>query len=155
MSRYKFKSLVDKKVNNFVFLHLKSVASKHSKSTKILEEAESAKTFKRKAYLQDNIFSKCDQQLLFKLMTKMLDLKTNFGELYQNNLMCRTCRKVGSVENEDHLLNCEALISENKNIGEVEFNFVYKNLEKQKKALEVFKAVLRKREVLLKYQENQ
>ena len=155
MSRYKFKSLVDKKVNNFVFLHLKSVASKHSKSTKILEEAENANTFKRKGYLQDNIFSKCDQQLLFKLRTKMLDLKTNFGELYQNNLMCRTCRKVGSVENEDHLLNCEALISENKNIGEVKFNFVYKNLEKQKRALEVFKAVLRKREVLLKYQENQ
>jgi hypothetical protein len=155
MSRYKFKTLVEKKVNNFVFSFLKGVASKHSKSTMILEESESVKTLKRKAYLQDNIFSKCDQQLLFKLRTKMLDVKTNFGELYQNNLMCRTCRKVGSVENEDHLLNCEALISENKNIGEVEFNFVYKNIEKQKKALEVFKAVLRKREVLLKYQENQ
>ena len=59
------------------------------------------------------------------------------------------------MENEDHLLNCEALISENKNIGEVEFHFVYKNLQKHQKALEVFKAVLRKREVLLKYQENQ
>ena len=155
MSRYKLKSLLDKEVNNFVFLYLKSVASKHSKSTKILEEAESIKTFKRKAYLQDNIFSKFDQQLLLKLRTKILDVKTNFEELYQNNLVCRTCRKVGSVENEDHLLNCEALISENKNIGEVKFNFVYKNLEKQKRALEVFKAVLRKREVLLKYQENQ
>ena len=46
MSRYRFKSLVDKKVNNFVFSKLKSVASKHSKSAKILEEAESVKTFR-------------------------------------------------------------------------------------------------------------
>ena len=82
MSRYKFKTLVEKKVNNFVFSFIKGVASKHSKSTKILEEAESVRTFKKKAYLQDNIITKCDQQLLFKLRTKMLDGKTNFGELY-------------------------------------------------------------------------
>ena len=95
-----------------------------------------------------------DAQLLFKLRTKMLDVKSNFGELYENNLTCRTCKRLDSVENEDHLLRCEALISEINNDDGVEFSYVFQGLEKQKKAVEMYKAVIRKREVLLNYQEN-
>ena len=64
--------------------------------------------------------------------------------------MCRTCKLPDSVEDEDHLLECVNLKSENTN-PEVNFNFVYLDLEKQVQAVRTFKLILRKREVLLKY----
>ena len=152
MSRFRFKSLVNKKVNKIGFQYLKNIASRHSKSENILKEAEHMKMLRRKSYLQENIMLKQDAQLLFKLRTKMLDVKSNFGDHFENNLTCRTCKKLDSVENEDHLLKCEALTSEIKNDEGVEFSYVFDGIEKQKKAVEMFKAVIRKREVLLKYQ---
>ena len=73
--------------------------------------------------------------------------------MFQNILTCRTCRKEDSIENEDHILQCDALKSEVENPGEVDFNFVYMDLNHQKKAVKAYKAV-RKREVLLKYQND-
>ena len=81
MSKNKFKSLVEKKVNEFAFKYLKDIAARHSKSLKILEESSRLKTLKKKNYLQENNFSKVDTQLLFELRTRMLDVKTNFGEM--------------------------------------------------------------------------
>ena len=75
----------------------------------------------------------------------MLDVKTNFSKLYNNDTTCRTCTQVGAVEDEDHLLHCDALRSENLD-QEVKFDFVYEDVEKQ-----VYKAVIRKRNFLLKY----
>ena len=83
---------------------------------------------------------------------QMLDVKTNFRKLYDNDLICRTCKNPDSQEDEDHLLKCESLVSEvDQDDQTVEFNFVYKDLGHQKQAVNVFKSVLRKREILLKY----
>ena len=46
------------------------------------------------------------------------------------------------------------LKDEIKSDSEVKFEFVFQDLNKQKAAISAFKSVLRKREVLLKYQEN-
>ena len=81
----------------------------------------------------------------------MLDVKANFSNLYENDLTCRTCKQADSVEDEEHLLVCENLKSELLD-PEVKFDFVFQNLEKQKKAIKTYKCILRKREVLLKYQ---
>ena len=45
--------------------------------------------------------------LLFKLRTRMLDVKENFKNLYLDT-SCRFCGK--SDENQRHLLNCEVII---------------------------------------------
>ena len=57
------------------------------------------------------------------------------------------------VENEEHLFLCEGLKDEIKNKN-VKFYFVYGAMEQQKQALSEFKAVLRKRDFMLKYQER-
>ena len=80
----------------------------------------------------------------------MLDVKYNFSTLYERNLVCRTCKEEDSVEEEDHLLVCKNLKSEVKD-DEVKFEFVYKDVKHQKRAVKVFKAVLRKSEILIKY----
>ena len=52
MSKSKFKRIVDTKVNNLVFETLKSKASSHSKSLKILSGIQNLSVLKRKEYLR-------------------------------------------------------------------------------------------------------
>ena len=151
MSRYRFKRIVDKKINYYAFENLKVKAAGHSKSLNILATVKNQKVGKRKSYLRENTLSRDDCQLLFRLRTKMLDVKTNFSNQFEKILTCRTCKKPDSIEDEDHLLKCDRLISEN-NHPEVNFDYVFKDLDKQILALKVFKSILRKREILLKYQ---
>ena len=153
MSKNKFKTMIDKKVNSFAFQRFKEKASSHSKSIKILDGVKNKTIVKRKGYLKENILTKTDCQLLFELRSKMLDVKTNFQIMYNKDLKCRTCKKAESVENEDHLLQCEMLQSEIGN-QQVEFDYVYQDLEKQIIAIKAYKSVLRKREILLKFQDG-
>ena len=83
----------------------------------------------------------------------MLDVKTNFSHFYNKDLSCGTCRVDGVKEDEDHLLKCKMLVSEISD-PEVQFEYVFKDLEKQTIAIANFKAVLRKRDSLLKLQEG-
>ena len=154
MSKYRFKNLVDKKVNSFAFQYLKEKASRHKKSLNILDKIRNKTMMKKQTYLRGNIFCKTDCQLLFQLRSRMLDVKTNFSHLYNNDFTCRTCREDGVIEDENHLLQCKNLKSELTSDIFVEFKFVFEDLEKQTIAVSAFKSVLRKREVLLKFQEQ-
>ena len=154
MTKYRFKALVNKKVNCYAFKYLKQKASTHEKSLKILEGIKNDKVMKRQSYLKENMLNKTDCQLLFKLRSMMLDVKSNFSHFYKNDLSCRTCDEEGVMENEQHILQCKMLKDEIKSDFEVKFEFVFQDINKQKAALAAFKSVLRKREVLLKLQEN-
>ena len=109
---------------------------------------------KRPDYLKGNQFNKSDCQLLFKLRSKMLDVKTNFSNMYNNDVSCRTCGDDGVVEDEEHLLQCKMLKGEIGVDSVVKFDYVFKEIEKQKIAVAAYKAVLRKRTVMLEYQER-
>ena len=69
-------------------------------------------------------------------------------------MSCRTCNLKDIIENEQHLLECALLKEEIKTNEVVKFEFVYGDMDQQKIALSAFNSVLRKREVLLKLQEN-
>ena len=80
------------------------------------------------------------------IVTRMTDVKSNFRNLYQNNLDCQTCNEI-CIEDENHLLICENL----KNEESVKTNFskVYGSIEDQLQIVKVFKNILRKRETIL------
>ena len=141
MSQNKFRKIVEKKIHQYALKHLNTMASKHSKSTKI-----AAEKFEKKAYFSDHRFSKEESQLLFALRTKMIDCKSNFRNQFDNVLTCRTCQEVNSVEDEDHLLSCKTLNTEEY---DVQFSDVYCNLDKQYKVTKVFKRILRRRQIYL------
>ena len=77
MSKYRFKALVNKKVNIFAANYLKQKASTHDKSLRILNGIKDNSVMR--------MLNKYDCQLLFKLRSMMLDVKSNFSNLYQNN----------------------------------------------------------------------
>ena len=122
-------------MNSYALEYLKCIAGKHSKSTKILEETNKFKSLKRTDYLKENNLSKQDSQLLFKLRTRMLDVKSNFGEMYENDLKCRSCTVDSAEENEDHLLVSDFLKSEVDKNKQITFNSVFMNLEVPRKSL--------------------
>ena len=78
----------------------------------------------RKLYLKENTLTKVDAQLLFKLRSKMLDLKSNFRNMYNGDLTCRTCSDNNVEENKEHLLICKSLKCEVGNTI-VKFDFVF------------------------------
>ena len=77
MSKYQFKTLVNKKVNSHAFEYLKEKAQSHKKSEKILENIQKSSVFKRQSYLSENMLHKSDCQLLFKLRSRILLLCLN------------------------------------------------------------------------------
>ena len=113
----------------------------HSKSVAIAKQG-----FLKKPYFSDRRFSKEDIQLLFTLRTRMLACKSNFESLYQNNMTCRACNDITSLEDKNHILTCSVLYTEEHG---VQFSDVYGNPEEQFKAIKTFKKILRKRKVYL------
>ena len=146
ISQYKFKKIVEKKIHASALKHLHELASKHKKSSVIATEK-----FGRKAYLKDRRFTKEDCQLLFALKTKMVDCKSNFSHLYEENMTCRICNDIDSYEDEDHLLVCTTLNSEEY---DVRYSDVYQNVDKQYKVTQVFKKVLRRRNIYMEAMDN-
>ena len=141
ISEYKFRKIIQEKINKQAIKYLEGLASKHMKSTQIAAEG-----FGKKDYFNDNRFSKEDIQLLFALRTKMTDCKSNFSNQYGNNLTCRLCQELNSVEDEDHILRCKKLNTEDYNAS---FADVYENIDKQYVVTQIYKKVLRKRNLYL------
>jgi hypothetical protein len=141
MSQEKFRNLIEKKIQMGAIKYLKVLAAKHSKSVKLVTDK-----LEKKAYFTDRRFSKEDVQLLFALKTKMIDCKSNFSQQYDNNLVCRICKDINTVENEDHLLLCPSLNTENY---DVRFSDVYADVDRQYKVTQVYKKVIRRRTIYL------
>ena len=49
----------------------------------------------------------------------MIDSKSNFSNQFDNELTCRTCQEVNSVEDEDHILICKTLNSEKYDVNSI------------------------------------
>ena len=83
---------------------------------------------------------------MFALRTNMLDCKSNFQNQHEDDLSCRICKDSNVLEDEDHLLACKVL---NDQKYSVQFDDVYKDVDKQYEVVQVFKKVMRKRKVYL------
>ena len=142
MKKETFKAYMDKKTHVAAFEYLKKMSRKHSKS----EFTWSKSVFEQEKYLSDARFSKQEIQLLFRLRTRMTDVKSNFRNQYQNNMDCQTCKET-CIEDENHLLVCENLKDEES--VKTNFSKVYGSIEDQLQIVKVFKKILRKRETIL------
>ena len=146
ISEYKFRKIIQEKISKQAINYLVGLANKHMKSTEIAAEG-----FGKKEYFNDRRFSKEDVQLLFALRTKMTDCKSNFSNQYGNNLICRMCQELNSVEDEDHILLCKTLNTEQY---EVTFTDVYGNIDQQYRVTQIYKKVFRKRNLYFEAMKN-
>ena len=103
MTKIKFKKFLKGKINEAAFKYLNNIKSSHSKVKHIIYE-----NFKTQSYLLDTKFTTNEKQLLFRLRTRMTNVKCNFSSMYQD-LTCNLC-KSESLQSDFHLLECEKLL---------------------------------------------
>ena len=70
----------------------------------------------------------------------MSDVKNNYKFKYKNDLNCSLCKKQ-TIENETHLLNCEVILSECGKLENIQYEDVFKNIEKQIKAVKIWRKI--------------
>ena len=98
--------------------------------------------------------STSQKKMLFKLRSKMLNIKANFSSMHKNSMWCSLCKDKNTRETEEHLLNCPVLTNHPKledDIQSVKYQDVFNNLEKQKNAVNVFKNIM---DIFEKLKEN-
>ena len=103
-SKYTLKNLVKRNVDSEALKYLNEKAAKHSKSGDLIKSEIS-----EERYLTDKRFSLSEVQLLFKLRTRMLDVKKNSPSLWNNVLTCRICKDEIEIESQEHLLRCKEI----------------------------------------------
>ena len=102
----KFKAIVKKAIRIKSNNYLLELQSKHSKSKhlEILDEPTE--------YLISEELTLVEKRLLFKLRSRMIDIKENFKFKYSENLLCSLCET--TEETAAHLLKYPKLINDPK-----------------------------------------
>ena len=95
-SKNMFKKFIKHKIRSLAFSELKQIQMGHSKVNQITYNK-----FDTQKYLKGSNFSNKEICLLFKLRTRMVDVKNNFT-LFYGDLLCRLCQK--EEENQEHLI---------------------------------------------------
>ena len=140
-----YKKEVKEKIRKAALKELNDKKENHSK-VKVIEY----NNFTLQPYLSDSRFSMRDKQLLFKLRTKMLDVKANFKGMYPENLHCNICNE-DIVQNQEHLLNCQIIVDNCSELFDninVEHDDIYGHVDKQLSVVKLYKRVLEVRDWL-------
>ena len=98
-------------------------------------------------YFVDRRFSKSECELLFALRTRTVPgIKANFSSQYENNLVCELCS--AHPDSQECLLSCDTLSKHVQTPDNIEYEDLYRSVDKQHKIVKVFKQLLRVREIL-------
>ena len=102
-------------------------------------------------YLKDQRLNPKEIKLLFKLRTRMLNCKENFKNKYQGEfLFCELCKI--SADSQSHLMECHILtncVPELRNNVSTKYQDIFKNIDKQVKAIKLLTRVVEVRDLLL------
>ena len=144
LSKEKFKDYVTKKAKIQQLHFLKTLKKKHTKS-EFLDCTE----LKTAEYLKAPVFNTKQKQLLFKLRSRTLDVKSNFPG-HHRDLLCRSCGIY--QESQGHLLQCAPLVSRinylEGNSSKLNENDIYKDIMKQQIIVNIYSDLLEVRENL-------
>ena len=150
MSEYRFKKQVMKAVRSKAFEDLIKVKNSHSKVKHI-----EFKEFKMAKYLEPNTLSNTEAKFAFHARCRMLRVKTNYKQS-NSQLFCPVCKQEDIEDSQPHLLQCEALVSDNSLTKKVpEYNQLFsEKLEEQINIVRIMKQHFGKRRKILKQQNS-
>ena len=137
----KFRKLVYSQLKEVARDYLLSLKLSHSKLDNMKSE------YKMQEYLCSENLSTQQKQTLFMLQTRMIEVKANFSERHKNVLTCHFCNE---EESQPHLLLCTE-ITDGIDTSEVQYDDIFRNLEKQVKITKVFDQILKQRDLKLKH----
>ena len=110
MKRDNFTKVLKKKVRLAAYKYLIKIKDGHSKVKIIVHE-----NLEGQKYIKCYKVRPPEKQLIFKLRSRMTNVKANFKSMYEN-LECNLCEK-STLQTDAHLLDCEALIQKCKTLA--------------------------------------
>ena len=93
---------------------------------------------------------KNEVQTLFRLRSRMVDVKANFCSANTSNMWCKFCHLF--TETQRHLLECPVIRCRTKNVidnKEVDYQMIFGNIKNQVKIAEIYQIILEARKDLL------
>ena len=149
MSKSEYKKHIKELVQIASYKYLMKEKEKHTKLDDVTYT-----DLKIQPYLTDCKFSKEERKLLIALRSRCHSAKTNFRKLNKGNLGCSL--GCNTDENQAHIFqDCQVLNPQNTQ-DNVEYNFIFKETNKQKQAIQIFLSLEEKRKLkLLSYLEEQ
>ena len=140
MKKNKFRKLVYSQLREVARDYLTALKEKHSKLDYITND------YKLENYLCSDNISTEEKQNLFKLRTRMVDVRSNFKTQYGQNLACPFCKE---EETQSHLLNCKH-ITVGIDVTQVKYSDTFKDVNKQEAIAKIFTKILKQRSLKLK-----
>ena len=127
------------------FNYLLKLKDGHSKGSEIIYGS-----FKLQNYLNSEIINSRQAKLLFKLRSRMVEVRNNYRGKYANNFFCPLCGDTtGEIDTQQHLLLCDKLGNGlNSDVPNYDFIFSF-NLEKMKEVVVNFEKALNERNSLV------
>ena len=147
LSCFKVKKLVSKLMRSKTEEYLLKLKKSHVK-TENLHPSRSMQE-----YLKSNQLTKGEKILLFKLRSRMIEIKGNFPESHRGNLYCELCNDETEEETQTHLLKCKFLLDHPEIETEIKIvneKDIFKDLESQIKSVKLWKKILKIRKIKLK-----
>ena len=144
ISKKKFKKFIKGKINEAAFKYLNKIKSSHSKVKNINYEKVEIQP-----YLIDTNFSTKEKQLLFRLRTRMTNVKMNFSSSYQD-LTCNLCSNE-FLQSDFHLLECEMIIKECPKLSNdvsAEYEDLFGSLTEQLSIIKLYSSVFETKNLL-------
>ena len=108
MTKKQYKNHIKKSIEELAFPYLTSKKLKHKKVKKLRHNS-----LKMADYLEPNNINikQSEAQTLFKLKSKMVDVKANYPTAFRNNINCTLCEKEGNTrkDSQKHILKCPVI----------------------------------------------
>ena len=147
LSQYKIKKLVANKIRIKTDEYLLKLKNSHTKTENLYTSDE------MQEYLKTDQLTRSEKILLFKLRTRMADLKGNFSESHRGNLHCELCKDESEDETQRHLLQCTFVVNHPEvgpEVQQIKYDDIFSDLASQVKAVKIWKKILNVRKLQLK-----
>ena len=148
-SKGQFRNLVRCRIEINAGKHLEGLRSSHSKTEKI----KFVGFIPAEYFLSKNLMTE-EVKTLFKLRTRMVEVKGNFKNAHRDNMWCRLCHLFS--ETQQHLLECPVLRVNLKNVikfQELDIDMIFGGICNQEKFVKKYLLILQKRKDLLEKEE--
>ena len=146
LSKYKYKTIVKRAVEEEVVNYLLKLKEPHSK----MKELEYSRLETQKYLKSDNGMSYEEKCTLFKFRVREIDVKINYRNKYRD-VKCTLCNS-GEDDSQFHLFSCQAIIDScdplANNIN-VEYEDIFDDISKQGPAIKLLVEIMKTRTKLM------
>ena len=119
-----------------------TLKAKHSKLFLLIND------YKLEKYLSSEKLSTAEKQTLFKLKTRMVEVKSNFKTQHDDQVTCSFCPE---EDTQSHLLSCKE-VTVGIDTSSVEYEDIFRDIDKQEAIAKVYYKILNQRNLELKIQ---